>query len=75
MAKRRFDEDEDEEDPFAMIRNMFGYVLDKPLLSCSFGSVIVSAGLYISACFLKHGCQTKPSTARLLWQFQNVTQR
>ncbi|XP_066343520.1 uncharacterized protein [Miscanthus floridulus] len=25
VAKRRFDEDEDEEDPFAMIRNMFGY--------------------------------------------------
>ncbi|WVZ86692.1 hypothetical protein U9M48_033441 [Paspalum notatum var. saurae] len=25
VAKRRFDEDEDEENPFAMIRNMFGY--------------------------------------------------
>ncbi|TKW05913.1 hypothetical protein SEVIR_7G207200v4 [Setaria viridis] len=25
VAKRRFDEDEDEEDPLAMIRNMFGY--------------------------------------------------
>ncbi|CAL5015500.1 unnamed protein product [Urochloa decumbens] len=25
VAKRRFDDDEDEENPFAMIRNMFGY--------------------------------------------------
>jgi protein SPT2 len=25
VVKRRFDEDEDEEDPLAMIRNMFGY--------------------------------------------------
>ena len=54
MAKRRFDEDEDEEDPFAMIRNMFGYCLDKPALSFLFGSVVVSIShqpLYKLACF------------------------
>lgn len=41
MAKRRFDEDEDEEDPLAIIRNMFGYCLDKPALSFLFVSVVV----------------------------------
>ncbi|KAF8702426.1 hypothetical protein HU200_032802 [Digitaria exilis] len=46
VVKRRFDDDEDDEDPLAMIRNMFGVAR-----------------------------LSKPSIARLLWQFQNVAQR
>jgi hypothetical protein len=54
VAKRRFDEDEDDEDPLAMIRNMFGYCLDKPTLSFLFWtlvSVCEHQPLYKLACF------------------------